>query len=262
MIWFPVQTVLSDLSYLAGRIERRKIEKFPYQGIRQRCLTPLLEVKVPKPARTARFIGPVRLIPQNIGGPSEMQKRPILKIWKCQTGVRIHCQVPQRVEHTVALIVRDAQRRFVQQFDEAGTSPAVGSVSAAADVRRGNKERIGTPNNGCALVIENGPRRIASSSDVTIRCRTANEPALDVFRAIWVRFVNLHHHVARIDGGAPVDSDATPRAQFDHEHAYLRTHSQVLLQRICWPPVDATQHDSQGASILCWLEKTRSAEDQ
>ena len=109
--------------------------------------------------------GDLLLVPDDLATPRDLQRVTALPIDEEQPHTRIDGEVPERLEHAIARIVGEAQRRAVAgDLDEAWPPPAMRGVGAALGVRGGDVEGVSAGDERTLRGVERVARAVGGTA--------------------------------------------------------------------------------------------------
>jgi hypothetical protein len=179
-----------------------------------------------------RGVRPGSVAPEQLGTAGQLEDAPTIEIHEQQAGLRAGGDVAERLEHRVALVVREDQRGRLQDAHEAGHPAPVGDVGAALRVGSGDEEGVCAGDPGLLLGGERvaGPELgfAAGSLEIVVK-----RPPLDVLRAVREHLLGGEHEAVRLDADhGAVHPHPAARGRLDGEHADPATDADQIGDRI------------------------------
>src|SRR5262249_33727063 len=142
-----------------------------------------------------------------------------LEVDERQARAGIELEVAERLVHRVACVVRNSERRVVDDADETRLSAAMRCVEAALRVDARDEERVGPRNECGAFGVERASLEGGQATE-GLGMTTAALAALDVFHAIAERFVDVQLESSRVHVlNDAVDAESPTRREVDDDHA-------------------------------------------
>jgi len=134
-------------------------------------------------------------VPNNPCRPAELKRSATIEIHKEQPSFRIRLDIPQRVEHVVARVVRDPECPIVRDFYKPGIASAMRRISSVFRMQACNELCVGTLDqfsltiNQCAISFDNRRRELSPRFALY-------RPRLDVLWTVRINFARPQDYVA------------------------------------------------------------------